>query len=524
MEFNDFKELRDATEKLCMEHHGKSLIEVYPNEPLTFENMEEIHDSIERRLKTKKLNTKITNERIVEKPFIKSKTLDALKTGPLLNKQNKDKRIFIDYWREKWNNGIVDQAIPCDLYCLAFLSQVFKHITIYRGDKSEDIRLHVCLIMPSGTGKSEGNNMVCELAKMANLSYFQLDRFTDAILTGSNDTQAVERNLKHKLLPGMEGYTDPIKHSVLELNDIIIYDEGENILKSNPATEGAQRILQKTMNRHGSPGNTITNALVSGTIISNPNCSIFITSYYLKEFKETLLSRGLLQRMIVYIQEENDEQRHKITDKIIDEVPTFKDDICEAEEKQKALMARNVLVDASIQNELTRLMSFHENSNSIFIQEDVVKIIKDSIDSLGDTMPRLTYQREIWNSMVSRLTVNILKISAVFALMNYRTYISEWDARAATNLLMETMETVAFFLKKNIKKEITYIISGFYASLKNSKYNSVQNTPEEWENIIMEHANVTPIRAKEILKALIEYDKMRPISGLDGKLNLLRLL
>lgn len=513
MEFK--KMLKEAGER-CRELYGKELGEIYSEIPISLDNIEEIHESLGRMLEAKRKSEEIIKIRPV-KPFIPSASMDDFLHGPLLNSQNKDGKILIDYWREKWNNAIINQDVPCDLYCLAFLSQIFRDVTIYRGTTREDLRLHICLIMPSGTGKSEGTNILCELAEKVGLNYTIIVRYTGAILAGSIDSKAIDSNIKKKLVPGMEGYLDPKKPSVLEKFNFACFDEGEAILKSTTTTEDAQRILQQAMNRHGSAANTISNDLVGGTITSNPNSSVIITSYYLQEFKETLLNRGLLQRMIVYIQEESNARRIDITNKIIDEIPSYTNDISEAYAKQEELEARNERINQSIINEVARLREYHKDTKTIVVNEAVKDIIRESVESLRNNMPYLTYQNDIWQSMISRLTVNVVKISAIFALMNYRTSIEEWDARAATNLLMKTMETVGFFLKKNITKDISKKVTYYYGQLHASKYYAMVHTTKDWEKIFEMQFNTSSEQAKLIFRLLVEHRKLTPLPGPETK-------
>ena len=62
-------------------------------------------------------------------------------------------------------------------------------------------------------------------------------------------------------------------------------------------------------------------------------------------------------------------------------------------------------------------------------------ILRNSIDELRNIMPMLVGQKQIWESMISRLTVNILKISAIYALADGREVIAEpyWGLEAPSS-------------------------------------------------------------------------------------------
>ena len=211
---------------------------------------------------------------------------------------------FHDVWMNLWKKQIHLQDDVGELYCLTVASQMFRHVKIQRNQVEDDIRIHPCVIMPSGTGKSEGNTFTanfCKRCPSVNLNCALPEEFSNSTMIGTFNSSKYQYNLSSKLQPGDEEYLDPNRLGLLGTHNFIMFDEGENILKPSQRAEGIQRILQHAMNRHGSETNLVTNDLVNSTIECQPNCSIAITSYYLNEFKTTLLDRGLLQRMVIII-------------------------------------------------------------------------------------------------------------------------------------------------------------------------------------------------------------------------------
>jgi len=505
-----YDDLKDVANTLCKEaHNGKSFIEVYQNDFFSMEDLVENIIKMHRRLDLQKMNEQVTSQKeVLNKPveYIQSE----LKVVP------DSTTTFLDLWRKKWDMRIIHQDIPRDLYCLSFLSQLFIDKTIYRG-VNEDIRLHLCTIMPSGTGKSDANNVLAEVCKLAGKSTYFVNRYTDAVLTGSVDSKKIERNIKNKLEPGMLGYQDPIQHSILELYDIVFYDEAENILKTTSATEGAQRHLQTAMNRLGSETNKITNSLVGNSIESYPSCNIIMTSYFLEEFAETLLKRGLLQRMVVYIQNEDEAKRTGIINRIVDSVPTFEEDVAEAEEKQKEYERLNNEVDQLLLAEIKSLLEYHKNTKSIYLKKEANPVIKEIIMQLREILPlQSNVQREVWNAMISRLSVNILKMSALFALMNYRNYIIEQDVRNAATILIKTMDSVGFFLKGRIMSKMNDSTSlAFHTSLKKSEKFGIQMEEEELIEYMMKRFSIDRDKCRINIDALINAKKIN-VNNKDG--------
>ena len=433
----------------------------------------------------------------------------------LLKKQQLKKatiknRKFFNLWRKYWNTKIVAQPILCDLYALCFVSQLLKHVKIYRGFE-EDLRIHLCIIAPSGMGKTEGNNLLAEIVKSLrkpNLKYKSVERYTDAVLTGSYDKQAIEHNIKHNLKPGDDDYKDPYKPSILVSNDFVVYDEGENILKTSSSTEGAQRILQKAMNRHGSEGNYISNELISHSVGDYPNCSVIITSYYLSEFKETLLHRGLLQRMIVYICGEDESKRDEIIRNIIYTIPDFDKNPDEAFTKLEKMKADEKRYLKALKNEIRKLYKYHQETKYVVIKRDAKDILKKYIDELRNIMPFLTGQKQIWESMVSRLTNNSLKVAAIYALLDYRNYIDKNDIEEAAKLLMETMKTLAIFIKENVKTELDVKTMRYYQFIKR-EFAGEKMTKDEWIKRVAKHYSLSEQSAGQIIECLKENGKFK---------------
>ena len=467
--------------KLCQELYKQSYHEIY--------GFDASEDELEQHLK-----------------ILKRKHNFANKNSEKVDEQSN----FLVYWRTYWNSVVVQQPLLCELYAICGMSQVLKDIKIIRGGGAEeDIRVHVCSIMPSGTGKSEANDVLLKFAKMMNLSYGIVDRYNDAVLVGSVDKAAVEYNAKKGYKSSDSEWRNEDEKGILRNCDIVLFDEGENILKTTPMTEGAQRYLQKAMNRYGSEGNNITNTLVGHQIGGYPNCSIVITSYYLQEFQETLLERGLLQRMIVCIQEEDFDRRTSIIDSIYDNLPSFADNIDEATTKIENMRDRRdkLINDIKIEAQEIRLYHNQNGTYALAIREDAKKAMKEGVFELRNLMPFQMGQKQIWESMITRMSINQLKVAAIHALINRRKYISESDARYASNLLLNTMRTLGFFLKDNVVTKMDQKSSGLSGRLKKS-HTGEFHTEKDWINIITDEYATSPESARSYFRIMVESKKM----------------
>jgi len=488
MEETETKTIMQELADLCQEIYEKSYHDVFDFGEYSDEELQEQKAML---LRKKELLANLHLETIVEQKEI-----------PEPNGED-----FFTLWNRLWDMRIESQPVLREIYSVVALSQIFKKVKIYRGSVEEDIRVHSCVIMPSGTGKSEGNDFLYQFAMRNGKKYYSIERFTDAILTGSIKRGILDRNTSKGLKEGDIGWKDPTTPSVLTTYDYVVSDEGESILKSSRQTEGAQRLLQKAMNRYGSEGNLLTNNLVDGEITARPDCSIAITSYYLDEFKDTLLERGLLQRMIVYIQEENEDRRTKIIDRIIDDIASFTDN---KDEAYAEIFERKDLVDgyyAHLVAEVNRLKKIHQDTEYVVMMDESKPILRNSIDELRNIMPMLVGQKQIWESMISRLTVNILKISAIYALADGRDYIMAKDTTKASSLMMETMRSVAFFLKDNVQTKMDNRTVQVHARLK-AKKGGYFLSEKEWVEYLVKEMGFSEQQGKILIKNFIDNGKM----------------
>ena len=134
-------------------------------------------------------------------------------------------------------------------------------------------------------------------------------------------------------------------------------------------------------------------------------------------------------------------------------------------------------------------------------------ILRNSIDELRNIMPMLVGQKQIWESMISRLTVNILKISAIYALADGRDYIMAKDTTKASSLMMETMRSVAFFLKDNVQTKMDNRTVQVHARLK-AKKGGYFLSEKEWVEYLVKEMGFSEQQGKILIKNFIDNGKM----------------
>lgn len=447
--------------------------------------------------------------------FLK-KRFDALQTEVVEEVELCPTDNFHDLWMQLWRMQIVEQDDVGELYCLAVASQIFRHIKIRRGMTEDDLRIHPCVIMPTGTGKSEGNTFVAQFCNRCNavdLTAALPEEFSNATMIGTMNKSIIASNLALKVPEGHKDWRNPEREGLLKNTNFILFDEGENILKPSQRTEGIQRILQHAMNRHGSATNTVTNDLVDGVVSCNPNCCIFITGYYQDEFKNTLLDRGLLQRMVIIIKDSSDIDRYKIEKHIMGSIREVDND----EDVERAMQSTydDICEVNALYNRLNKTVGNlnirHESTEYVFMKKGVTAKIEEYKNLIREIVPNMTtYQNEVWETMVSRLTPSFIKVAAIYALLDGRRYIEEKDVTKAYKILMQSMQSIASFVMSKISSTQTSdATSGMYNRLVGiPKFKRAKLTREQWIDGLIVTFGMSPSKAEKLIRDLILTQKL----------------
>lgn len=429
---------------------------------------------------------------------------------------------FMKLWMELWKKKIKNQDDVGELYCLSVASQIFRDVKIMRGVE-DDIRIHPCVIMPTGSGKSEGNTFIadfCQRCPHIGLTAAIPEEYSPATMIGTMNNSIIQSNIMAKARDEDDpDWRDPERKGLLGTTNFIIFDEGENILKTSSRTEGMQRILQHAMNRYGSATNTVTNDVVNGTVVCNPNCNIFISSYYLEEFKTTLLDRGLLQRMVILFKTNNDIDRCAIEEHILGGIEELDEgeDISDAFNRISSKRQELDKIYTELEKEATRLVVRHQSTEYIVLKKGVANKIKENKDLIREIVPNMTmYQEDIWEAMVSRLTPTFIKISAIYALMDYREYITAQDVEKASRILMRSMQSIAGFMMSKISSNQQSDASTNVYSKLASAHKGRRHTESEWIDIFITKFGMSPSRAKKVIKDFIITGKMHKVKTPEG--------
>lgn len=343
-------------------------------------------------------------------------------------------------WKKAFGIAVKSQPMFSELYYYYFLGQWFRDKHFVMNDKEEDLRIHLTVIAPSGIGKSESNNFVSSMAEKARLRAKIVGRINDASIIGSYSSEREMFNSKTKKNEGDEDYLDPEQPGILSKFNFVIFDEGELVLRTMGSTEKLQNTLQATMNRHGSAANLVSNDLIGGGVAYYPNCSICITSYYLDEFRETLINRGLIQRTLLYVRENDRDLRREIEDLSIRSIWTTDHEGVRENQLEKCMV------------------EFLEELNKVQVKENTIKIKPEVVDRIisykeemrkAGTLPR--GQENIFDSIITREVIKMIKISALNALSEGRSEVTLQDVEDMYKLFKVTNIGVLDFIQENIE-------------------------------------------------------------------------
>ena len=318
-----------------------------------------------------------------------------------------------------------------------------KHgIYIKKAGEKHDIRINACIIAPSGTGKSEANNFLGTMATNIGLSYNIPHIYNDVSVIGSYSFEIEQRNKDKKLTPDDERWINPARYGLLKTCDLAIFDEGENVLRTSGKTEWIQLTLQKVANRYGSPANYIENLKIGGAIGYHSSASFVITSYPLSEFKETLLRKGLIQRSILFIDENDEEKRNKILNKQIQ--------MLGAEYSSRKLVFNDFM------KELKLIDGFLEKEkvNTVFFSEKAKLKIDEYQKEIRKMIVLTPGQQDIFNDIESRLINQFAILGAINAVVRKGTVIEKKDIEEAYLLLWKTTLSSIKYIQENVEFEI----------------------------------------------------------------------
>ena len=243
-------------------------------------------------------------------------------------------------WADIFGQVSKYNTYPAILAYFNLLGQVLKDdITIMYGFTEEDTRVHVCWIQTARTGKTVLNDFYIEICeqtfKLLNsrddieddyFNIFDTLDITDSAMVGSH--HMVTNPLYERNDPDSPKEISEQVDGALSGSGIALFDEFESsgIFNKSAHKENVVVYFQRLMNTLCTNGYLIKKRLaLSDEIICDCQRSIWGTTYVPEKLTYVIASKGVLQRMFMYIREVPQDIRDEMRFNLIDALGTIRE-------------------------------------------------------------------------------------------------------------------------------------------------------------------------------------------------------
>jgi len=405
-----------------------------------------------------------------------------------IKKETEGRYELKNLWREVFGYHVYEQPEYADYFFHYAMGGLFFHDFVLSregGLVEEDIRVHPSIIGPTGIGKSEANDFVANTVTQIPKKIYQdpvtgdieeefftcipVGKMTDAGLIGTVETdldlmqtqRKINRTITNKdgTVRPNPNYRNPVTEGVLQKGDFVIVDEAEKVFKPNKDSDQVQQIFRTAMNRYGSKTNILRNdsAKCAGKVEYPCSASISMTSFKLKAFNDIFLTGGLMQRGILFIDEEDEEKKNKITDQLADSYETNPDE--ETRIKREYEKERTELLVTKITELKKRTMTWTTaewhpelRKKMEMVGKENKELIKEYVRKSVDTRKMTIAQQRVFQSNQQRLVGQLIKLAAHNAISeNGRIRIEKSDIDLAyLEVLRRQADSISDYLKSTI--------------------------------------------------------------------------
>jgi len=202
------------------------------------------------------------------------------------------------------------------MVCLSQMVDKYFAPSIKMGNNVLRYRLSVLLISPSRSGKGQATKVAKEFLTAADVQWVKTTQFTDAGMIGTidKDIAKLASMMVAKGAASAEALDlDPIIPGDLKNYRVIFFDEAKSLVVPGKWTQNIYEILQEALDDPGIVRKKLSDKY---PITYETHVSIVATTYYLKNFHQTLMEQGFFQRILVLVEQISPEQRKKLNDAI----------------------------------------------------------------------------------------------------------------------------------------------------------------------------------------------------------------
>jgi len=315
-------------------------------------------------------------------------------------------------WLDLFNSYSIKNRLYGQISLHVILGQLLCMKIYYRqGSREMDIRVHLLLIKPPGSGKGAGYGFIERMATALKIAFEHLTESTDAGLVGTVQVSGKQRII----VPGL-----------LQSADIVGMEEASVLFDyTNEFSKKNMTYMQITMNTLKDSSCIITKKLGTETIEFKPHASFLLTTYPPDRLVDKLLKTGFIDRVIPIFED--------VT--LVDRLEVIK------------LMLQNINIDTKesyaekfnfIKERLEVIKhDFRTDRVCINIPQNIhnilLRIIEEFTMKIMDASPKA---REKLEHFITRLHETLLKLSIHHAILCRRTTLEVGDVLYARLLYL----------------------------------------------------------------------------------------
>jgi len=339
---------------------------------------------------------------------------------------------LISAWDKRFNQYSYNNPVYSRLCLHLILGQILRNQKVIKHGIEIDGRFNFFLVQSSGSGKSTALKFVIDVADYVGLDFESITDWSDAALIGtieSKDDEAGKK--KYEQIKG-----------ILDGVDILHIDEASLLFSPSKYNQSTLSYLQLALNPIGSPSNRIRKKLRAGEFIDfHPHLSLFLTSYNPTKVGELVTTRGILQRMAVYVRFLSMEERLKNAYTDIDYLGTPAVDKSHLEEQIKVTL---------------RSISDHYSKpeNVIDFDDKVKPLLKSLAKRLYDATVNINpFLQEHISSFLPRYLTMLYVVALHHAALRFSNFVEDVDIRYAYKLTRVMFDSVIVWLEQELERE-----------------------------------------------------------------------
>lgn len=304
------------------------------------------------------------------------------------------------------------------------LGQALKNVYYMIGKRKIDIRVHLLLIKPQGSGKGAGYGVIQDIAKSLGLEFKSLTESTDAGLIGTLEYDDV---LKEKVVvPGLLQSADIVGMEEAS----VLFDLTSDFSKKN------MTYMQITMNALNDGSCFLSKKLGSELIEFKPHASFLLMTYPPDKLAEKIMKTGFFDRVIPVFEEVTLIDRLWIIKKMSEKINTSSTKDYQ-KEYNDVVGRMEVLVKKYQKEEIC--VSIPKS-----VKTSLSQVIEEFAMMVLDASPKARNKLE---HFVSRLYETLLKLAVHHALISLRTTLDVGDILYARLIYLRVWKNLIISLE-----------------------------------------------------------------------------